>query len=149
LIKFGNGAKISPSFVGPFTVVEKKGPMAYRLALPDSLRRMHDVFHVSVLRHYVSDHTHVIDMSSLKVSDEGALMVETICILDHCIRQLQRRTVDQVKVPWDNYSPHSSTWEDAYDMHQQFPYLFDSYTSISCQMLYLVHLYTLKLQDKV
>jgi hypothetical protein len=50
-IKFGKGAKISPRFLGPFKVVENKGSMDYRLALPDSLRRMHDVFHVSVLRH--------------------------------------------------------------------------------------------------
>ena len=62
---FGNGAKLSPRFVGPLTIVERKGPVAYRLALPDSLRRMHDVFHVYVLRHYISDPTHVIDMSSL------------------------------------------------------------------------------------
>jgi hypothetical protein len=46
--KFGKGAKLSPRFVGPFEIVERKRPMAYRLALPDSLRRMHDVFHVSV-----------------------------------------------------------------------------------------------------
>jgi hypothetical protein len=65
LIKFGKGVKLSPRFVGPFEVVERKEPMAYRLALPDSLRHMHDVFHVSILRHYVSDPTHVIDMSSL------------------------------------------------------------------------------------
>jgi hypothetical protein len=71
LIKFGKGAKIFPRFVGPFEVVEKKGPMAYRLAFPDSLRHMYDVFHLSVLRHYVSDPTHVIDMSSLQVLDEG------------------------------------------------------------------------------
>jgi hypothetical protein len=51
--------------MGPFEIVERKGPVAYRLALPDSLRRMHDVFHVSVLRHYISDPTHVIDLSSL------------------------------------------------------------------------------------
>jgi hypothetical protein len=38
LIKFGKGAKLSPSFVGPFEVVERKGPVAYRLALPNSLR---------------------------------------------------------------------------------------------------------------
>ena len=69
--------------------------MAYRLALPDSLRRMHDVFHVSVLRHYVSDPTHVIDMSSLQVSDEGALTAEPVRILDHRVRQLRRRTVDR------------------------------------------------------
>ena len=100
--------------------------MAYRLALPNSLRRMHDVFHVFVLRHYVSDPTHVIDMSSLKVSNEGALTMEPIHILDHHIWQLQCRIVDQVKFQWDNYSPHSVTWEDALDMHQQFPFLFDS-----------------------
>jgi hypothetical protein len=108
-IKFGKGAKLSPRFVGPFEIVERKGPVAYRLALPDSLRRMHDVFHVSVLRHYISDPTHVIDMSSLQVSDEGVLMAEPVHILDHCIRQLRHRTVDQVKVQWDNYSPHSTT----------------------------------------
>jgi hypothetical protein len=112
--------------VGPFEVVEKKGPVAYRLALPDSLRRMHDVFHVSVLRNYVSDPTHVIDMISLQVSDEGALTAEPIHILDHRIRQLRCQTVDQVKVQWDNYIPNSNTWEDTYDRHQQFPFLFDS-----------------------
>jgi hypothetical protein len=83
-IKFGKGDKLS-SFVGPFEVVEKKGHVAYRLALPDSLRHMHDVFHVSVLIHYASDRTHVIDMSFLQVSDDGALMAEPIHILDHRI----------------------------------------------------------------
>jgi hypothetical protein len=52
-------------------------------------------------------------------------MAEPIRILDHHVRQLRRRIVDQVKVQWDNYSPHSVTWEDAYDMRQQFPFLFD------------------------
>jgi hypothetical protein len=59
---------------------------------------MHDVFHVSVLRHYISDPTHVIGMSSLQVSDEGALTAELIHILDHRIRHLRHRTIDQVKV---------------------------------------------------
>ena len=117
------GDKLSPRFVGYFEIVERKGPMAYRLAFPDSLRRMHNVFHVSILRHYVSDPTHVIDMSSLQVSDEGALTVEPVCILDQRVQQLRRRTIDQVKVKWDNYSLHSATWEDAYDMRQQFPFL--------------------------
>jgi hypothetical protein len=125
-IKFGKGSKLSPRFVGPFEVVEKKGHVAYQLALTDSLRHMDNVFHVSILRHYVSDPTHVIDTNSLQVSDEGALTVELIHILDHCIQQLRRRKFDQVKFQWDNYSPHSTTWEDAYDMFQQFPYLFDS-----------------------
>jgi hypothetical protein len=64
-IMFGKGDKLSPRFIGPFEIVERKGPVAYRLALPDSLRHMHNVFHMSVLRHYISDPTHVIAMSSL------------------------------------------------------------------------------------
>jgi hypothetical protein len=84
-IKIVKGDKISPRFVGPFEVMERKGPVAYRLTLPDYLRHMHDVFHVSILRHYVSDPTHVIDMSSLQVSDKGVLTTHPICILDHRI----------------------------------------------------------------
>jgi hypothetical protein len=85
-IKFGKGDKLSPRFVGPFEIVERKGLVAYRLAFPDSLRRMHDVFHVSVLRHYISDPTHIIDMSSLQLMDEGALTAELILILDHRVQ---------------------------------------------------------------
>ena len=43
-IKFGKGAKLSPRFMGLFKIVERKGPVAYQLALPDSLRHIHDVF---------------------------------------------------------------------------------------------------------
>jgi hypothetical protein len=88
LINVGKGAKLSPRFVGPSEIVERKGFVAYRVGLPDSLRHMHDVFHVAILRHYISDPTHVIDMSSLQESDEGALMAKPICILDHHIQQL-------------------------------------------------------------
>ena len=86
LIKFGKGAKLSLGFVQPFEVVKNKGLVSYRLSFPDSLRCMHDIFHVSVLRHYISNPSHLIDMSSLQVSDEGALTTEPIYILDHCTR---------------------------------------------------------------
>jgi hypothetical protein len=75
-----------------------------------------------LLRQYISDPTHVIDMSSLHESDEGVLTAEPVRILEQCIRQLRCRTIDQVKVQWDGYSPHSVTWEGAYDMRQQFPF---------------------------
>jgi hypothetical protein len=49
-------------FFGHLKVVEKKGHVAYRLSLPNSLRHMHDVFHVSILRHYISNPSDVIDL---------------------------------------------------------------------------------------
>jgi len=108
-INFGKGVKMSPRFVEPLKVVEKKGPMPYRIAFPYSLRRKHDGFHVSILRHYVSDPTHVIHMSSLQMLDEGALMIEPIHILDHHIQKLWCLIDDQVKVQWDNFIPHLAT----------------------------------------
>jgi hypothetical protein len=63
-------------------------------------------------------------MSSLHVSDKGALTAEPVHISDQRVRRLRRRMVDQVKVQWDSYSLHPATREDAYDMRQQFTFLF-------------------------
>jgi hypothetical protein len=89
-IEYGKGDKLSPRFARPFKFIEMKGSVPYRLALPNSLKRMHDVFHFSVLHHYISDPSHVIDMSSLQLSDEVFVIAKPIHILDHHSRQLRR-----------------------------------------------------------
>eukprot|EP00253_Pinus_taeda_P011774 PITA_11774 len=61
----------------------------------------------------------------LQVSDMGTVMVEPLRILDRRVRQLRRRTVDQVKVQWNKYSPGSATWEDAETMRRDYPSLFE------------------------
>ena len=66
----------------PFVILEKLGLVAYRLALPSSLIHMHNVFHVLFLRHYISDPSHVINLSNLQISDNGVLMAKPIHILD-------------------------------------------------------------------
>ena len=64
-IKFGKGAKLSPRFVGPFEILEWIGSVSYPLDLLSSLHRIHNVFHVSVLHHYVPDASHVINVSNV------------------------------------------------------------------------------------
>ena len=64
-IRYGKGSKLSPRFVGLFEILERVGPVAYRLALPPSLSRIHDVFHVSILRKYIPDITHVLNWNAL------------------------------------------------------------------------------------
>jgi len=59
--------KLTPRFVGPFEIVEKVGVLAYRIALPPSLSKLHDVFHVSQLWKYVYDVSHVIQVDDLEV----------------------------------------------------------------------------------
>lgn len=97
-IAFGKGEKLSPRLVGPFEISKRKGSVTHRLALPPSPTHMHDVLHVSVLCHYISDPSHIIDLGHLQVSNEGTMMVELVCILDQQTLQLRRRFMDQVKV---------------------------------------------------
>jgi len=59
--------KLTPRFVGPFEIIEKVGVVAYQIVLPPSLLNLHDVFHVSQLRKYVYDASHVIQVDDLEV----------------------------------------------------------------------------------
>ena len=123
-IRFGKRTKLSPRFIGPFRIQEKIGPIAYHLVLPPHLHKTHNVFHVSVLRHYVADESHKLNWKELQVSDVGTLTVEPLRILARRVRQLRNRLVDQVKVQWDKYSPRSATWEDAETLQRDYPSLF-------------------------
>jgi len=60
VLRFGQKGKLSPRFIGPYDIIERIGPVAYRLALPSELDKIHDVFHVSMLRRYRSDPAHVL-----------------------------------------------------------------------------------------
>ena len=55
-LKLGSCAKLSPRYCGPFEVLERIGPVAYRIAFPASTRA-HNVFHVSLLKKYIHDLT--------------------------------------------------------------------------------------------
>eukprot|EP00253_Pinus_taeda_P004012 PITA_04012 len=70
-----------PSFwARPFKILERIGPMVYRLALPPTME-VHDIFHVSLLNKYVKDVDHVIDWPVLQVEPEGEFQLENHSIL--------------------------------------------------------------------
>jgi hypothetical protein len=53
--------KLQLHFIGPFPIVQRIGNMAYRLALPSEFQGIHNVFHVSQLRQYITDPDHVVN----------------------------------------------------------------------------------------
>ena len=80
--KFGKKGKLSPRYIGSYQVFERVGDIAYRLELPSELARVHNVFHVALLRHYVSDPSHVILPQQLEISPDLTYEEEPVKILD-------------------------------------------------------------------
>ena len=51
-------------------IVERIGPVAYRLDFPEELSRVHNVFHISMLRKYISDPSHVLEAPVIELKDD-------------------------------------------------------------------------------
>ncbi|GJV87958.1 hypothetical protein Tco_1531896 [Tanacetum coccineum] len=49
VIRFGKKGKLAPRYVGPFEILKRIGPVAYRLRLPEELSGVHDTFHAKLL----------------------------------------------------------------------------------------------------
>ena len=82
VVRFGKGGKLSPSYITPFKILERVGIFVYRLALLPSLSGVHEVFHVSMLRMYTPDPTHVVDWGKLVVDVDGTFEEGPVRILD-------------------------------------------------------------------
>jgi len=121
--KLGSCAKLAPRYCGPFEVLARVGPVAYQLALPPNLK-IHNVFHVSILKKYVHDATHVIDWNVIQVEPEGDFPVEPDCITERREISLRNRSIGQVKVQWKHLGPDEATWELESKMREAYPILF-------------------------
>ncbi|GKV43664.1 hypothetical protein SLEP1_g50928 [Rubroshorea leprosula] len=107
--RFGLKGKLSPRYIGPFEILERVGEVAYRIALPPELSNVHNVFHVSVLRKYESDPSHVINFEPLELKEDLSYTEQPIQILDRKEKVLRNKTVSLVKVLWWHHSENEAT----------------------------------------
>ncbi|KAG2390376.1 uncharacterized protein HKW66_Vig0222180 [Vigna angularis] len=115
--------KLSPKFVGPYQILKKIGAVAYELALPPQLSNLHPVFHVSQLRKYVADPSHVLELEDVQLRPDRTLEMQPVCIEDSRTRLYKGKDVRLVKVVWDAKTG-DSTWEVAEAMKELYPKLF-------------------------
>ena len=95
---------MSPHFIGPYEIVERVGTVAYQLALLLELEKIHDVFHVSMLRRYRSSPLHVIVPSEVEIHPDMTYGEEPIKILTREVKQLRSKRIALVKVLWQTWS---------------------------------------------
>ena len=125
IMRFGNKGKLSPRYIGPYEIVERVGPLAYRLTLPPELAQIHNVFHVSMLRQYRSDPSHVLKDSEVEIVENLSYVEEPITIVDYRVKQLRNREIPMVKVVWRNHAVEEATWETEEKMKRNYPHLFE------------------------
>ena len=123
-MRFGNKGKLSSRYIRPYKILERVGPLAYKLALPPELATIHNVFHVRMLRRYRSDPSYVLKDSEVEVSENLTYVEEPMTIMDYKVKQLRKRAIPMVKVIWKNHGIKDATWETEEKMRRDYPSLF-------------------------
>ena len=130
VLRFGKRGKLSPRYIGPYRIVERIGEVAYRLELPSDLDRIHDVFHVSMLRKYIPDPSHVLTEQPVEIQENLTYEEEPVQILDRREQVLRNKTIPLVKVLWRSHTVEEAIWEHEEQMKRHYPHLFDAGTHV-------------------
>ena len=131
VIRFEKRTKLSPRYTGPFRIIARVGPVAYRLDLPAELSSVHNVFHVSQLKKCVVDDSLVVPLEELRVDEQLNFVEQPMEIMDREVKQLRRSRIPLVKVRWNAKFGAECTWEREDEMRERYPHLFSSSSSSS------------------
>lgn len=126
VMRFGKKGKLSPRYVGPFQILQRVGSRAYELALPPNMGSVHPVFHVSMLRKYLHDESHVLTPQSVDINEDLSYSKQPVAILGREMRKLRSRWIPSVRVLWQHHKEQEATWEPEQLMREQFPQLFNN-----------------------
>ncbi|GJV57109.1 putative reverse transcriptase domain-containing protein [Tanacetum coccineum] len=94
----GKRSKISPRYVGPFEIVERVGPVAYRLRILQELIGIHDTFHVSNLKECLAYVIFHVPLEEIKIDNGLHVVEDPIEIMDHEVKKLKQSCIPIVKV---------------------------------------------------
>ncbi|XP_028777929.1 uncharacterized protein LOC114734473 [Neltuma alba] len=101
--------KLIPRYIGLYEILERIGSIAYRIALPPHLSKVHDVFHVSQSKKYQPDPSHIIELEEVELREDLTYKAEPERILDVKDKELRNKTTRLLKVFWKGMSHGDTT----------------------------------------
>ncbi|GKE72511.1 hypothetical protein Tco_1534552, partial [Tanacetum coccineum] len=102
VVRFGKRSKLSPRYVEPFEIVERVGPVAYRLRLPQALIGNHDTFHVSNLKKFLADVNLHVPLEEIKIDNGLRFFEEPVEVMDRGVKKLKQSKIPIVKIRWNS-----------------------------------------------
>jgi hypothetical protein len=109
--RFGVKGKLAPRYIRPFPILEKCEIVAYKLDLPPSLARVHNIFHVSQLKKCLKAPMDVVLPEVTPLEVDLSYPEHLIKILDQKDRVMRRKTIKFLKIQRSNHSEEEATWE--------------------------------------
>ncbi|GKE27675.1 putative reverse transcriptase domain-containing protein [Tanacetum coccineum] len=132
VIRFGKRGKRNPRYIGPFKILKRVCPVAYKLELPEELSNFHDTFHIPNLKKCLSDESLVIPIKELRLDDDKLNFVEEpVEIIDPKIKQLKQSRIPIIKVRWNSKIGPEFTWERKNQNYAKYPQLILNITPTS------------------
>ncbi|GKE70749.1 hypothetical protein Tco_1528821, partial [Tanacetum coccineum] len=112
-------------------ILDRVGPVAYKLELPEELSNVYSTFHVSNLKKYLSDESLIIPMKELRLDDKLNFVEEPAEIIDREVKQLKQSRIPIVKVRWNSNREPEFMWEREDQIRAKYPHLFPNTTPTS------------------
>nr|GEV48169.1 putative reverse transcriptase domain-containing protein [Tanacetum cinerariifolium] len=123
--------KLNHRYIGPFKILERIGPVAYKLELLEELKNVHNTFHVSNLKKCLSDESLIIPIKEHRLDDKLNFMEEPVEVMDQKVKQLKQIRIPMVKLRWTSKRGPEFTWEHDDQIHAKYPHLFSNITPTS------------------
>ncbi|WVZ83583.1 hypothetical protein U9M48_030715 [Paspalum notatum var. saurae] len=124
--RFRIKGKLAPRYIGPYKVVRRIGKVAYKLELPESMRDIHDVFHVSQLRKCLKVPDQQINLTAEELQPDLVYQERPIKILDTVARKTRTTTTKICRVLWSRHGEEEATWEREDALRKEHPHLFEN-----------------------
>ncbi|GJW91102.1 putative reverse transcriptase domain-containing protein [Tanacetum coccineum] len=120
VVRINKRSKLAPRYVGPFEIVERIRPVAYRLRLPQVLSGIHDTFHALNLKKCLANMNLHVPLEEIRVDNRLCLVEELIEIMDREVKKLKQSWIPIMKVRWNSRRGPEYTWEWEDEMKHKY-----------------------------